>query len=287
MHQSEILEDWKSRTCVLATMHNKEIVISPIISKELGIEITVPTNFNTDRFGTFTRDIARAGNQLEAGRKKALAAIKHTGLDLALASEGSFGTHPSIPFLQSNLEIVLLIDKKNGLEIVGHHRTSGIQMHGQEVYTPDEAVSVAQTWGFPEQGVIVRVSEKSKRNIHKEFTNVEELKRTCERLLSGLFIKSIFLETDMRAHRCSTRMESIKEATHDLIKNCQRLCPQCKTPGFVVINVVKGLPCSNCGLPTELALEFLYSCQKCFHTESKRVGGSTTADPGQCERCNP
>ncbi len=152
MEKLDILEDWKNRSCVLATMHSKERVISPILAEKLGIQPIVPTGFNTDRFGTFTRDIKRVGNQLEAARKKAQAAMEHTGLDLALASEGSFGSHPSIPFIPSNLEIVLLLDKKNGLEIVGHHRTSGIQVYGQEVSTADEALSVAQTWGFPDQG---------------------------------------------------------------------------------------------------------------------------------------
>lgn len=287
MKPLEILEDWRNRTCVLATMHNKEKVISPIFSEKLGVQILVPIDFNTDHFGTFTRDRVRSGNQLEAARSKALSAMKHTGLDLALASEGSFGSHPNIPFLPSNLEIVLLLDKKNGLEIVGHNRTSGIKVCSKEVHTPEEAVLVAQSWGFPEQGVIVRLSEKSNRSIHKEIVTIQELRKITKKLLSGWFAKSIFLETDMRAHCCPKRMESIKEATLDLVKNCLSLCPQCSTPGFVVTGAIKGLPCNGCGLPTELVMELIYSCQKCLHSENKSLESNTTADPGQCERCNP
>lgn len=287
MKQSDILEDWKNRACVLATMHSKEKVISPIFFEELEMRPIVPKDFNTDRFGTFTRDTPRAGNQLEAARNKALAAMEHTGMDLALASEGSFGSHPSIPFLPSNLEIVVLLDKKNGLEIVGRHRTSGIKVSGQEVCTSAEALSVAQTWGFPNQGVIVRLSEKSNRYIHKEITTVAELEQISKKLLSGLFTKSIFIETDMRAHRCPTRLKSIEEATRDLVKNCLSLCLKCRTPGFVVTEAIKGLPCRGCGLPTELAAELIYSCQKCHYTESRILAGTEMADPGQCERCNP
>jgi hypothetical protein len=287
MKQSDILEDWKHRTCVIATMHAKEKVISPILSEKLGVCTSVPTEFNTDCFGTFTREIKRVGNQIETARKKALAVMEHSGSDFALASEGSFGSHPSTPFLSSNLEIVLLIDKKNGIEIAGYHRTGDVKFFSQEIITVDDALSVAEKWGFPDQGVIVRLSEKSNRNIQKEIITVEELKIISKKFLSGRFTKSIFLETDMRAHRCPKRMESIRKATFDLVKNCLNLCPQCSTPGFVVTDIIKGLPCSSCGEPTELAMELVYSCQKCSHGESKPVDGDATASPGQCERCNP
>ncbi len=287
MPQSEILEDWKRRVCVLATMHAKEKIVAPLFSKELGIHVTVPTNFNTDRFGTFTRDIPRLGDQLDAARKKALAGIVLTGTDLALASEGSFGVHPDTPFLPSNVEIVLMIDVKNKLEIVGQYRTSDIRVRGQKVYTPDEAVLVACSWGFPEQGVIVRSSEKSNRYIHKEITDKDELRMVTKKLLSRWFTKSVFLETDMRAHRCPARMHSIQEATRDLIKNCQSLCPQCSTPGFVVTEVLQGLPCSGCGAPTDHPSMLVYSCKKCLTTIHKKVDGAETVDPGECIVCNP
>jgi len=287
MKQSEILNDWKHRTCALATMHGKETVISPIVSQELGMTITVPANFNTDYFGTFTRDIARTGDQREAARMKALAAMDLTELDLAIASEGSFGAHPHIPFVSSNLELVLLLDKKNGLEIIGHHRSSNVKVQNQKVYTSGEAVVTAESWGFPIQGIIIRQSEKNNRGIYKEIRTIDELKKISETLLSGWFTKSIFLETDMRAHRCPPRMESIRAATLDLVKNCLSVCPQCAIPGFVIIDVVKGLPCSHCGLPTDIPIESIYSCQKCEHREHKRIKDETLADPGQCAYCNP
>ena len=287
MNPSDIISDWKKRRGVLATMHHKDIMISPILEQELGIDIMVPTNFNTDLYGTFTRDIARAGNQLEAARQKSLAAMALTGLDLAVASEGSFGAHPSLPFLASNLEIVLLLDKKNEIEVVGHFRSSAIQAQGKSVSSAKEAVALAQSWGFPDQGVIVRLSENSNKDIHKEIRTFDELKSICEKLLSSWFTKSIFIETDMRAHRCPSRMNSIKEATVDLVKNCRSLCPQCNVPGFVITKVMAGLPCSYCGLPTDLAKELQYSCKKCGFGETRKIEGVLAADPGQCEQCNP
>jgi len=287
MKPSKILEDWKNRPCVLATMHGKELVLAPVLTAGLGISTSVPENFDTDRFGAFTREVARMGNQLEAARNKAYAAMEHTGMDLAVASEGSFGSHPSMPFVSSNLEIVLLLDKKHGIEVVGHYRASGVRVHAQAVATPEEAVRVAQSWGFPEQGVIVRRSAKSTRHLYKDIRTVDELRQVCAGLLTGWFGKSIFMETDMRAHRCPARMDSIKAATDELVKNCLCLCPQCQIPGFVVTEVIPGLPCSDCGLPTERATKLVYTCQSCHYSERKAIDGPATADPGQCEYCNP
>jgi len=110
---------FKGRVGILATMHKKEEVISPILEKELGIKVIVPEGFNSDQFGTFTRDIERMGNQFEAARHKAISAIDLYGQTLAFASEGSFGPHPLIPFVPFNREIVLLVDKENNIEISG------------------------------------------------------------------------------------------------------------------------------------------------------------------------
>jgi hypothetical protein len=287
MKEFTIVLDWQTRDAVLATMHNKEKVIVPILNAELGLAVTVPDNFNTDQFGTFTRDVTRAGNQLEAARAKAHAALKLTGGDLAVASEGSFGSHPSLPFVPSNLEIVVLIDVKNNLEIVGHHRSSDIFVRGQIVTSAKQALDVATSWGFPEQGVIVRLTEKGNRNICKEITTLAQLETISNKLLSVWFTKHIYIETDLRAHRCPARMEAIKAATVDLVKGCKSLCPECTAPGFVITEVTKGLPCSSCGEPTERVLSLLYSCQLCKHQENRVAQGALQADPSDCEHCNP
>lgn len=279
--------DWNNRKCVLATMHSKESVISPEITQGLGLEVVVPADFNTDRFGTFTRDIKRVGDQLETARKKALSAMELTGLDLGIASEGSFGAHPTIPFLQSNLEIVVLIDKRHDLEIVGHNRSGTVRVQGQEAKTPKEAGSIARSWGFPDQGVIVRLSKNSNRNIYKDIKTMDELEAVSTYLLSKWFVKSIFIETDMRAHRCPARMESIKQATIDLVKNCQSTCPNCTSPGFVITDTIQGLPCSGCGLATDLTKATVHSCKKCGYQENNPIKNVTSAKPGECQWCNP
>jgi hypothetical protein len=46
---------YNNRGAILATMHNKEKVISPLLKEHLGMNVIVTEGLNTDVFGTFTR----------------------------------------------------------------------------------------------------------------------------------------------------------------------------------------------------------------------------------------
>lgn len=282
------MDIFKGRKIVVATMHGKEKVIAPLLEKELGVEIIVPTNFNSDKFGTFTRDIKRAGNQLEAARAKVYEAMKIADVDLGISSEGSFGAHPSIAFIQSNLELLLFVDIKNGYEIRGHHRTSEINMDGKYVSNVEEALDFAKKVGFPETGIIVRKSEHGRIGICKDIATQKDLIEKVTKILSWPFTKKVFLETDMRAHKNPIRMKAIKNATEDLLKNIASICPKCGAPGFVVVDYEKGLTCSLCGRPTELPVTDIYQCNKCDYQEKKLVTKyGKNADAQYCVYCNP
>ncbi len=170
--------------------------------------------------------------------------MKIENVDLGISSEGSFSPHPSIPFVQGNLELLLFIDKKNGFEILGHHRTPETNIDGQYVTTVEEALDFAKKIGFPEHGVIVRKSKNGHFGIYKDIATEKDLIKTVKKLLNNFFTNRIFIESDMRAHRNPTRMKAIKKATEDLIKNIKSLCPRCKAPGFIVVDFKKGLRCS-------------------------------------------
>jgi hypothetical protein len=116
---ASLFSGFTGRTAVLATMHQKEQVIAPILQQELGLEVIIPQGFDTDRFGTFTRDRPRPDHQLATARLKALAALEITGADLAIASEGAFAPHPDLPMLPCDRELVVLVDRTHDLEIVG------------------------------------------------------------------------------------------------------------------------------------------------------------------------
>ncbi len=277
---------FKGRKAVLATMHGKEKVILPLM-KELGIDVVVPQNFDTDRFGTFTRDVARAGDQIEAARAKALEAMNATGLDLAIASEGSFGPDRDIPFANSNLELVLLVDRQNNLEIHGHHKSFDTNMAGTYVSSVDEALDFARSVGFPEHAVIVRKNKDSKKQIHKGIKSEEELREVVQKMLSKFFVRRVYIETDMRAHMNPRRMQNIVHATKDLLRNIQSVCTECETPGFAIVDTTGSRVCTGCGIKTGTPLYAIKRCQKCLHELKELIDNSVTDDPANCPRCNP
>lgn len=171
------------RQAVLGTKHGKEQVIAPLLHDFFGVETIVPRGFDTDCYGTFTREIPRLGTQLETARQKALAAMAHTGLTLGLASEGSFGPHPDAYFLPCNLEIIVLIDREHDLEIVGQSLTTNVRFVHGYVTQWEEALKLAQRAGFPEHHLVVRADERSTADLSKGISTYAALEEAVLRRL--------------------------------------------------------------------------------------------------------
>lgn len=261
-------------------MHRKECAIAPILEPALDLKIMVPTDFDTDQFGTFTREIARTGDQLEAARRKALKAIEQTGLDLAIASEGSFAPHPSLPMLPCNREIVLLVDTVHNLEVVGETISLETNFGHCSVSHFEQAHEFAVKTGFPAHKLVLFDRDQIVRNI----ADFEQLQKTVEAALARS--STVRLETDMRAMNNPTRMKAIAQATRNLVEKLKNSCPNCSKPGFSASAVKRGLPCGWCGTPTDLSLAEIYRCQTCgfeqlYPTEPQ------IADPMYCSFCNP
>lgn len=206
----------------------------------------------------------------------------------ALASEGSFGPHPSIPFAPLAREIVVLADRARGLELIGHY--ASLQTNFNHVIVSDVAAALAfaDRVQFPSHGVIVMGCEDRQpvpaRALIKDIRSTADFKDAVERVF-GLY-GAAFVETDMRAHRNPTRMRGIKRATVDLLRRFRSPCPVCAAPGFAVSERLAGLPCSWCGGPTLAIRADVLSCVACDH-RIERSRGTITADPGQCPDCNP
>ncbi|KYC40287.1 hypothetical protein WA1_27540 [Scytonema hofmannii PCC 7110] len=279
-----------NRVAILATKHHKEKAIAPILEQELGIKVIVPQDFDTDRFGTFTRDIKRTGSQIEAARLKAESILSVTNETLALASEGSFSPHPSNPFVPCNLEIVILIDRTNELKIIGQSVTIETNFSHRAIASIPEAREFAAKVGFPEHAVVVMVhsSSENQEEIIKGINTTEQLVEAVTYALKRSKTGEIHIETDMRALYNPTRMKNIARATHDLIQKIRNACPNCDFPGFDVFSRKRGLPCAYCLSPTELTLAVTYKCQKCgFFKDVMFPDGIQEADPSWCNYCNP
>ncbi len=278
------------RRCMIATMHGKEQVIAPPLEAELGITTDVPTDLNTDAFGTFTREVDRPADQITTARLKIEAALERSGATLGIASEGSFGPHPASPLIPCDREIVLLLDLDHDLQIWGESLSTHTNFAHDSVCNLRQALEFGRRVGFPDHGLILRgqVSGSDGGRIYKGITTEETLTQAFKPLMEDPDISTIQIETDMRAMVNPTRMQVIAEATQDLIRKLQHQCPKCGLPGFSVAQVRKGLPCGLCGIPTSAPRAYLYRCARCnFEQEEAFPLGVKTADPGICLYCNP
>lgn len=274
---------------ILATMHGKETVIAPLAERFLGLRLEVVQGLDTDAFGTFSREVARTGSQFDAARAKIAAAfVLHPEMGIGLASEGSFGPHPHLPFCALDREIVMLVDRQADLELVGRFATPDTNFAHLIVDDVAAGLFFAKRAGFPDHGIIVmgcrdKVPAPDIALI-KTVESWDMLTSTLDTIISAN--GCAFVETDMRAHRNPQRMRAIKRATVDLIRRARTPCPQCGQPGYAVTERLAGLPCSWCSEPTLLTRAEVLSCIRCGWRVERSVAQSK-ADPGNCGACNP
>lgn len=120
---------YQGQTIALLTQHGKEKVIAPVLEPALGCQVVRVEGFDTDSLGTFTRDMARVGSQLDAARRKAQVGMELSGCPVGLASEGSFGPDPFTGMFSWNIELLVLIDRRLGIEITGMAQGPGKSAH--------------------------------------------------------------------------------------------------------------------------------------------------------------
>lgn len=270
----------------LLTRHGKEGVIAPVLEPALGCRVELLTGYDTDLLGTFTRDIPRAGMQLEAARKKARIGMQLSGLPLGLASEGSFGPDPMVGMFPWNLEFLIFLDDERGLEVVGVAQGKANFSH---LLTHDwaAAAACAQQAGFPAHHLVVRPEGEDDPRIRKGIATWLELETAFAWALAASASGRVFVETDMRADANPTRMDNIRLAAEDLANKLCSLCPACGTPAFWIVERVADLPCADCGAPTRETRAEIHGCPKCAHREIRERADRQYADPGRCDSCNP
>jgi hypothetical protein len=267
-------------------MHGKDEAIAPVFSSALGVHCVVPHNFDTDQFGTFSGEIGREIGAIETARLKCLAAMERTDCDLALASEGSFGQHPTLFFTPANEELLVLIDRKNGLEIYERELSTQTNFRSQRVSNEHELHVFLKSVGFPSHGVILKKSNDDLSEMVKGITDEQQVFQ-----LFADFQKlygSAHIETDMRALYNPTRLRLIQQTAEKLVQKIMRICPACQTPGFGVTSTKQGLPCQLCSFPTKSTLSYISCCQKCeYSLEQHYPHNKQTEDPMYCDYCNP
>lgn len=281
----ETVSVYNKQRVAMLTQHGKESVIGAVLQPVLGCQVERVLGYDTDRLGTFTRDIARAGTQLEAARKKARIGMELTGLPIGLASEGAFGPDPFAGILPWNTEVLIWVDDGLGIEVIGTSSGKTNFAH-RLVASREEAEAFAATAGFPEHRLVVRPEQENHPDYSKGLGDWFSFREAVDKSLQLAANRRAFIETDMRAFANPTRMESIRLAAEDLARKLLSLCPACAAPGFSRARLVPGLLCEDCGMPTREAKAELHRCVKCaYQVEVQREDGYAQAL--HCEYCNP
>lgn len=277
---------FSGRKLLIATQHQKEQVIAPLLETALGVRCVVPTPFDTDALGTFDGAVQRKTDPIRTAREKCMLAMDQFNGDLAVASEGSFGPHPVISFVAADEEILLLHDRKNELEIVARVMSTATNFSARLIAHEGDLNAFAEQVSFPAHGLILKSGPEDFRAIRKGIVDRHVLLETFHDF--KLRFGQVQVETDMRALYNPSRMQVIEQVTHQLVEKIRSCCSACGWPGFEVSEPVAGLPCRLCRLPTRAALHHIYTCKRCLHTQKLTFPHQQeTEDPMYCDYCNP
>ena len=277
---------FQDRSLVIATKHAKERALAPVLEGALGVRCLVPDALDTDLLGTFTGEVERTLDPVAAAREKCRRAMDATGTELAVASEGSFGPHPVMVFVPGGEEILVFVDRANDLEVVVRDVSAATNFATAQLSDEEALLDFARKAQFPSHGLILRRSRDSDEAMHKAIHDEAQLLGVFRELCTRY--GQVCIETDMRAQHNPTRMEAIAAAGRKLVARLEATCPQCARPGFAVTEVIRGLPCELCGLPTDGVSRHVLICAGCGQREEIRYpDGRTAQDPMYCEFCNP
>ncbi|WP_080057969.1 DUF6671 family protein [Spirosoma aerolatum] len=275
---------------ILTTKHAKSIAIGPPFWSRLNASI-LEYVVDTDQLGTFSGEIDREDTALACARRKCEWALEKLGdkVDYALASEGSFGAHPFLPYLPCDEEILYFIDRKRGFHLHLSQLSEHTNYQTGQVQSWEALLAFAKACHFPSHGLIVRPTDRATKGpVFKGIQTETALEAAYEASRHYSAKGTVWVETDMRAQFNPTRMQVIGELATQLADRLSCVCPACDTPGWGKVGSEKGLPCRQCGHKTELTNYEIDGCVLCACRAIRgRSDGLTQADPGYCPVCNP
>ena len=268
------------------TQHGKQDLVREPLEAALGCHLVHTDGYDTDQLGTFTRELTRAGSQLDAARKKANIGMALTGASVGLASEGSFGPDPFGAFMPWNTEVLLWVDRVHAIEVTGFAHGPAQSLH-RMVTTLQELERFATDARFPEHHLVLRPEHAEHPDMDKGIRDRETLLKAFRLAQAKSAHGVVFVENDLRAFSNPTRQRTILKATEDLIQKLLSACPSCNAPGYWFSQHIPGLPCRACGSLTRLPKAEVWGCKKCGHEERKTLNAQPWADPARCDFCNP
>ncbi len=269
-----------ARHVAFLTCHDKTRLVVEALAP-LGFAIEAVSSYDTDHFGTFSREVPRSGSAHDTALAKARLACSLSGMRYGLGSEGSFARDPHLGWMPWDYEILCLWDAQLQYPVFALAGSGATNYAQAEVDSLPAAEDFMQRARFPEHALIL--GRPGEPWFRKGIRQRDWLLGQLEGLLTRE--PSVWLETDMRAHLNPLRQAVIREAATQLAQRLASRCPHCAAPGFAVVRSEPGLLCADCGLGTPLAAAHIWACPACQHEERRPV--SQLASAGHCEQCNP
>ena len=264
-HALKLRSAYAGSCFILTTKHAKSIAIAPPLWEKLGASV-LEYAVDTDQLGTFSGEVEREGNALEGARRKCEWSLERLGdkVEFALASEGSFGPHPFIPFLPCDHEILYLIDRRHGFHLHLSHLSEKTNSRTEAVDSLEALVKLAEEAQFPSHALILRPNgRETKAPLFKGIDSQNALEEAYKECLKHSTDGKVWVETDMRAQFNPSRMEVIGELAAKLADRLATHCPKCSTPGWGKVSVEKGLHCEYCDQETEMVAHETVAFGRC------------------------
>lgn len=278
---------YAGQAVALATKHDKLPLIAPPLARAVGLRLEAVA-VDTDALGTFSGDIPRLGTPLDTAVAKARLGMHAAGRALGLASEGSIGPDPAMPFVSCDQEIVVLVDDENGIVVWESHLSWDIVASTASVGPGEDLGPFLSQAGFPEHQLIVRPNHGAVHPIHKGVSSLDRLVAALAECAAAATDGLARVETDLRAHACPSRRAVIAAAAERLAGRVAARCPACGAPGWGRREVLLGVPCAWCGTEVARPKAEIAGCVACEHRQERSlVAPEARADPGECPCCNP
>ena len=262
------------------TCHDKARLVVEALAP-LGLRIDALSSYDTDHFGTFSREVPRQGSAHDTARGKAQLACSLGATRYGLGSEGSFARDPHLGWLPWDYEILCLWDAQLQYPVFAM-ASSGATNYAQiEISSLEQAQRFMQRARFPEHALIL--GRPGEPWFHKGVRDPNWLSDQLQWLLARE--ASVWLETDMRAHLNPLRQKVIRAAAEQLAQRLGSTCPRCQAPGFAVARSEPDLISGDRGLGTALAATQMWQCPACEYRERQVLGHLVS--PGHGLRCSP
>ena len=267
----------------MATKHDKGRLVAPHFQEILAMRVE-EVLVDTDLLGTFSGEVERVGTPLETAIKKARLAIESSGNPLGIASEGSVGPDPFIPFIKANIETMVFVDQE--LDIYIHESFKSNEITAFTTTTLESKLGVfLQKADFPNHAVIVKPHKGS--GAIKGIRDLQTLEKAITDARDQSSDGEAIIESDLRAMFSPSRQKNIATTALKLVQRLSQTCPECQTPGWGLHSYTRGVECSECGdLSIDAIKQEVLGCVKCEYTTPGAVI-NLTLDPARCMSCNP